>query len=139
MAELALQAGWPLMAWQRSVLNTALELRADGLPAYRTVVVTVPRQNGKTTLLWSLMLWWGLCHTKHVILATAQSGIEAHAQAIGDFGLRAGGRTHCGQFGSTHRHTEQAHGQSVNLLGIAHGRHRSFKGYERGDGHIEVG
>lgn len=36
------------LAWQRLVLDVALELLDDGRPAYRTVVVTVPRQQGKT-------------------------------------------------------------------------------------------
>ena len=65
------------MPWQRYVLDVALELKPDGTPAYRTVVVTVPRQNGKTTLLWGLMLWWGLTFRDNVIIATAQTGIEA--------------------------------------------------------------
>lgn len=37
------------MPWQRQVWDTALELDADGSWAYRLVVVTVPRQAGKTT------------------------------------------------------------------------------------------
>lgn len=65
------------MPWQRRVVDTALERRADGTPAYRTVVVTVPRQNGKTTLLWALMLWWSISHRDNVIIGTAQTGIEA--------------------------------------------------------------
>ena len=69
--------GWALMPWQRLVCDVALELRADGTPAYRTVIVTVPRQNGKTMMLWALMLWWGLAHEDNMIIATAQSGIEA--------------------------------------------------------------
>jgi phage terminase large subunit-like protein len=64
------------MPWQRQVLDTALE-HEDGRPAYRTVVVTVPRQNGKTTLLWALMLWRSLAFPKQEIVATAQTGKEA--------------------------------------------------------------
>ena len=46
----------PLMPWQRHVVDVALEIDlATGLLAYRTVVVTVPRQAGKTTLLLSVM------------------------------------------------------------------------------------
>jgi Phage Terminase len=40
--------GAPPLAWQRLVMDTALELEADGRPAYREVRVTVPRQQGKT-------------------------------------------------------------------------------------------
>ncbi len=39
------------MAWQQMVLEVALELLADGTLAYREVIVTVERQQGKTTLV----------------------------------------------------------------------------------------
>jgi len=42
--------GWPLMPWQRMVADVANEVDADGLFVYSTVVITVPRQSGKTTL-----------------------------------------------------------------------------------------
>jgi len=49
--------GKDLMPWQRHVLDVALEIDPDsGLPAYREVVLTVPRQSGKTTSLLSLMI-----------------------------------------------------------------------------------
>jgi phage terminase large subunit-like protein len=76
VAERALSVGWRLMPWQRQVLDVALEFE-NGIPAYRTVVVTVPRQNGKTTLLWALMLWRALHFPKQEIVATAQTGQEA--------------------------------------------------------------
>lgn len=45
------------MPWQRQVAAVALEIDPEtGLPAYRTVVLTVPRQSGKTTILLSLFL-----------------------------------------------------------------------------------
>ncbi len=45
------------MPWQQYVADVALEVNSDtGLLQYRTVVVTVPRQSGKTTLLLSLMV-----------------------------------------------------------------------------------
>ena len=45
------------MPWQRYVADTALEIDpASGRLKYRTVVITVPRQSGKTTLLLSLMV-----------------------------------------------------------------------------------
>ena len=72
------------MPWQRLVLDVALEYAYDdedeletARPAYRTVVVTVPRQNGKTTLLWALMLWRALAWSNQEIVATAQTGKEA--------------------------------------------------------------
>lgn len=39
------------MPWQRQVADVALEVTDDGSWAYRTVIVTVQRQAGKTTLL----------------------------------------------------------------------------------------
>ena len=43
--------GTPLMPWQRQVVDTACEIDpTTGRPAYGTVVVTVPRQSGKTTM-----------------------------------------------------------------------------------------
>ena len=47
-ARVAALLGSPPLAWQRLVLDVALELEADGRPAYREVRVTVPRQQGKT-------------------------------------------------------------------------------------------
>ena len=45
------------MPWQQHVLDVALEIDPEtGLPAYREVVLTVPRQSGKTTLLLALMI-----------------------------------------------------------------------------------
>lgn len=45
------------MPWQRQVVDVALEIDPDtNLPAYRTVVLTVPRQSGKSTLLLSVFL-----------------------------------------------------------------------------------
>ena len=49
---LARQLGQPLMPWQQLVADVGLELDPEsGLPAYREIVVTVPRQSGKTTLV----------------------------------------------------------------------------------------
>ena len=50
-AKLARLLGLPLMPHQRQILDVAGEIMPSGLPAYRTVVVTVPRQSGKTTLV----------------------------------------------------------------------------------------
>ena len=63
VAEVAEALGTPLMPWQRHVVDVALELRPDGIPAYRQVTLSVPRQSGKSTLLAALMvhrlLGWG--------------------------------------------------------------------------------
>jgi hypothetical protein len=51
VAATAAALGWPLMPWQRLAADVAHEIDpATGLFAYSTVIVTVPRQSGKTTL-----------------------------------------------------------------------------------------
>jgi hypothetical protein len=50
----AANLGQPFMPWQRDVAMAGCEIDGDtGLPAYRKVLVTVPRQQGKTTLFLS--------------------------------------------------------------------------------------
>lgn len=51
VAKLAESLRMPLMPWQRLVADTALELDTDGVYRYSLVVLTVPRQSGKTSLL----------------------------------------------------------------------------------------
>lgn len=54
----AVAAEWnhELMPWQRQVLDVALEVDDEGELVYREVVVTVPRQSGKSSLLLPLAL-----------------------------------------------------------------------------------
>lgn len=48
---MAEKLGQPFMPWQRLVADVGCEINpATGLPAYREVRVTIPRQSGKTTL-----------------------------------------------------------------------------------------
>lgn len=63
------------MPWQRYVADVALEIDPDtGRLIYREVVLTVPRQSGKTTLLLSLMVQRALGFgTRQRILYTAQT------------------------------------------------------------------
>jgi hypothetical protein len=46
VAAVAKDLGIPLLPWQRLVLSVALE-RSGRRPAYRDVLVSVPRQSGK--------------------------------------------------------------------------------------------
>jgi phage terminase large subunit-like protein len=50
--------GITLYPWQKALLIRALELNEDGTYRFRKVFVLVGRQNGKTTLLTVLALWW---------------------------------------------------------------------------------
>jgi hypothetical protein len=74
------------MPWQQHVADVGLELDADGLPAYREVVVTIPRQNGKTTLVvsWVLdrALMWG---SRQRAVYTAQTGKDARDKVLDDW------------------------------------------------------
>lgn len=47
---MAERLGKPLMPWQRLVADVMGEFDERGRPAYRDIVVTIPRQSGKTTL-----------------------------------------------------------------------------------------
>lgn len=78
--------GQPLMPWQQRVAMVGGELDGEtGLPAYREVVVTVPRQNGKTTLIlsWEIQraLGWG---RPQRIVYSAQTGNDARKKLIED-------------------------------------------------------
>ena len=75
---IAEQLGKSLMPWQQQVLDVALEQRPDtGKLAYREVVLTVPRQSGKTTLLLVLILLRALSEPRQNIRYTAQTGMDA--------------------------------------------------------------
>jgi len=47
-----------LLPWQKWLLIHALELREDGTYRFKKLVILVARQNGKTTVLTILALWW---------------------------------------------------------------------------------
>ncbi len=50
--------GIELYPWQKWLLIHALELNEDGTYRFRKIFILVGRQNGKTTLLTVLTLWW---------------------------------------------------------------------------------
>lgn len=75
--------GKPFMPWQRYVADVAYEIiPATGRLAYRLVVVTVPRQSGKTTLILPVHVHRALAFPditgqSQRIMYGAQSGVEA--------------------------------------------------------------
>lgn len=91
VAKVAEKLGTPLMPWQRYVADVALEVNpeTDRLK-YRTVVITVPRQSGKTTLLLSLMVHRALgflerqniVYTAQTQKAARKKWEEEHVQAL---------------------------------------------------------
>lgn len=70
-AELVL--GIDLLPWQRWLLIHALELLPDGTYRFRTVVVLVARQNGKSTLMTVLALWRMYVDGAPLVIGTAQN------------------------------------------------------------------
>lgn len=89
LAAAAASLGQPLMPWQQQVADVGLELLDDGTPAYREITFTVPRQNGKTTLVlgWEInraVLWADLLSEPQRIAYTAQTGADARAKLLDD-------------------------------------------------------
>lgn len=81
VAKIAQALGTPLMPWQRYVADVALEVDPDtGLLAYRDVVLVVPRQSGKTTLLLATMVWRALAWPRQRILYAAQNRLSARSK-----------------------------------------------------------
>jgi terminase large subunit-like protein len=79
VGEVAAMLGTPLMPWQAHVADVALEVDpGSGLLAYREIVLTVPRQSGKTTLLLAAMTHRALgFEQRQRILYTAQTRNDA--------------------------------------------------------------
>lgn len=77
---LALALGRPLMPWQSYVARVATERLEDGSYAYPVVVVSVPRQSGKTLLLTVLLVLRCIAEDHHQAFYTAQTGKDARAR-----------------------------------------------------------
>jgi len=79
VARIATALGTPLMPWQQLVADVALEIDPDtGRLAYREIVLTVPRQSGKTCLMLAVMVHRALGFgTRQRIVYTAQSRLHA--------------------------------------------------------------
>ena len=79
--------GQPLMPWQRMVADVGGEIDDAGNPCYRKVIISVPRQSGKTTLVlaWEChrAIMWGRAQR---IISTAQTGNDARKKLIEDQG-----------------------------------------------------
>jgi phage terminase large subunit-like protein len=86
VAAVAKAIGYELMDWQRQVLDVGLELLDDGQLAYREIIVTCPRQVGKTvlTLSWEIhrCIMWG--NGPQNVAFTAQTGHDAREKLLQD-------------------------------------------------------
>lgn len=78
VAAIARSLGTPLIPWQQHVADVATERLEDGRYAYRTVVVSVPRQTGKTTLIRAMGVQRALLGRS--VFYTAQTGKDARAR-----------------------------------------------------------
>jgi phage terminase large subunit-like protein len=72
--------GQEFMPWQRDVADVALELDGNGQLVYRDVGLTVPRQQGKSTLMLSLILARCLVEKNQHVVYCAQSALDARKQ-----------------------------------------------------------
>lgn len=73
----AAQLKTPLLAWQRYFIRVATEKNPDGSYRYPTVVLTVPRQSGKTTVVRALLTTRALLNEGRRAWITAQTGIAS--------------------------------------------------------------
>lgn len=73
---IAERLGWPLLGWQQLVADVSCELTEAGRWAYPVVVLTVPRQCGKTALLFALMVERAMRLLDHRSAYAAQTGFE---------------------------------------------------------------
>ena len=87
VALIADKLGQPLMPWQRHVVDVALERDpSTGLLHYRDVVLTVPRQSGKSTLILALSIHRALMFgSPQRIVYAAQTRLDAKKKLIDDW------------------------------------------------------
>jgi phage terminase large subunit-like protein len=81
-AEVAALLGIELDDWQRLVLDVGLEVDDAGLPAFRDVVVTLPRQQGKSTLVLAYAIHTLLTSQDELVLFGAQQRQDARTRLV---------------------------------------------------------
>lgn len=77
IAAIANSLGRPFMPWQQLVADVATEHEPDGSYRYEIVLVTVPRQSGKTTLVGPVQLDRIIMNPGIRCFYTAQTGMDA--------------------------------------------------------------
>lgn len=82
--------GVPAMPWQRRVLDVACEVDDNGLPAYREVLFSTPRQSGKSSLLLGLSIHRANVAARQLaksqrIAYSAQTGFDARRKMLEDW------------------------------------------------------
>lgn len=84
VAKLSAKMGRPLMPWQQAAADVALELNERGRFRYEQIVITVPRQSGKTALILALGLHRTLITPNGKVWYTAQTGQIARERFLKD-------------------------------------------------------
>lgn len=91
VAKVAAMLGTPFMPWQQYVVDVAFEVDESGKLVYREIVLTVPRQSGKTTLLLAVAVHRALAvqqfGKRNKIVYTAQTRKDAREKFQEDFVL----------------------------------------------------
>lgn len=75
--KVAAALGTPLLPWQRFFIRVATEKNPDGSYRYRNVVLTVPRQSGKTTVVRALYATRALINKGRKSFVFAQTGKDS--------------------------------------------------------------
>jgi phage terminase large subunit-like protein len=75
------QLGFSLLPWQRQVLSVGLEA-AGRRPAYRDMLVSIGRQQGKSSLALSLIIWRLLSEPDLLVLYSAQNRVAARRKLL---------------------------------------------------------
>lgn len=70
---------FPPMAWQQGTFDVALEHDGTGLPAYRDVILSIMRQQGKTSGVFCLIMWRMLTGQQRVVYG-AQTRLAARTR-----------------------------------------------------------
>ncbi len=128
VVEAAVSLGWDLMAWQRLVARTGLEHDAGRL-VHRDVDVAVPRQQGKSSLVLSLLVHRMLAAPGQWCVYGAQSRLAARRRLLKVWWPRVRRSPLGGLFevsrGTGSESLEAANGSLLTLLSIdesaAHG------------------
>lgn len=82
VAEIAKRIGLELMPWQTYAAQRLLEESKPGVNRFRTSLVTVGRQNGKSFLLRSLVVWWLTSHAVEVGPQTVVHAANTRSLAV---------------------------------------------------------
>lgn len=82
IARVAGLLGRPLMPWQLEAAALIGEVDDKGRPVHKTVVVTVPRQSGKTALMHAVMLHRLFTRQQARVWYTAETGVKAKSQLV---------------------------------------------------------